>query len=141
MINRRVNLSDDIIDKYIELNNYKRIWLSQNESTPEFHFDKFMREELLKVHKNESYIVDVLIEHLYTINSKYKNGLWDTFGHIIYENLFNNIGYTIQCEVCNNRVEKVNENQIYCDECSKEKERESWRLSKRKQRMSKLLNR
>lgn len=136
MNNKHAKESELVINTYLELNKSKRYWLSVNESSNEYHFNDMMRKELFKLHRSKTYVVDVLVEYLNSNNSNYKSSLWNVFGDILYDNLIFNVGNTIQCANCNERVEKINETTVFCKKCSEQKRKESWKLSKRKRRMS-----
>ena len=118
MNNKYPDQSELLIKEFTRLNHSKHNWLSSHETLSEYHFNKMMRDELFKLHRSKTYVVDVIIEHLYSKNSRFKDGLWDTFGDIIYDNLVKNLGNTIQCECCNERVEVESENAKYCDDCA-----------------------
>lgn len=124
--------SEIVIDTYNKLNRNKRLWLDKNGSSTEFQFNEMIRRELSKLHKSEKYIVDVLIQYLYSSGNKDKEGLWNVYGDIIYENIITNLGGTISCEMCKVRAEKINETSIYCEPCGKEKEKEKTRVRVRK---------
>lgn len=112
--------SQELIDKFNELNRSKHVLLEKNKDSDAFQFNDYMRDELKKIHRSEQYIVDVLVEYLYSSGNKDKEGLWDVYGEIVYENILTNLGETISCEVCKERVEKINENSTHCRECYKE---------------------
>lgn len=137
MNNKYPIISEDVISNFIRINKSKHNWLSENEESNEYHFNEMMRDELFKLHKSKSYVVDVLIEHLYTANSRFKDSLWNAFGDIIYENLENNVGDTIQCENCNERTEVQQDNEKYCEKCKIIVKREQVRLAVRKYRCNK----
>lgn len=137
--NKDVEIDDEIVRLFEKLVKVKYFSMRQGDSQySEIRVTSEIREKMFQQFKNEELIVDTLVKYYYTKNRCNKTTLWDCFGEYIYNNLINNIGHSIQCEVCNKRVEKINESQIYCDECSREKERESWKLSKRRLRMSKF---
>ena len=85
-------LKQIIIDEYtkhdlkkhkIEFVQTKDDWTGDNH----YIFHK-IRNELLEVGKDLSYIVDVLVEYLYKHkNSDHKTTLWSCFGDIIVENI------------------------------------------------------
>lgn len=134
--NKDFQINEHIINKYNELNLKKNRWMSANDEKNEQKFNDHIRNELLKLDSIDN-IVDSLAIYLYTKNSRFKNSLWNSFGDILYKNLENNLKDTVQCKNCNKRIKKKSNKQIYCDECEQNKKRESWKLSKRKSRMSK----
>lgn len=85
-----------------------------------------IRDEHLSLTNDLSYIVDVLIEHLYfEKNSKYKVTLWSSFGDVIVSNLKKNISdNTKQCDRCGKRIEVIGKNMKYCSNCSEDVKRE-----------------
>lgn len=111
--------SQKLIDKYNELNKSKYRELNDDSKSGEFRFDEYMRKELSALHKSDKYIVDVLIEYLYSSGNKNKEALWDAYGDIVYENILNNLGDTISCEVCKMRIKMTNGNKHYCEVCAK----------------------
>lgn len=119
--------SDELIKRYNELNRNKHNLLNKNEDVA-FQFNSYVRDELLKLHKSEKYIVDILVEYLYSSGNKDKDGLWNVYGEVLYENIVENLGNTISCEVCKTRVERNKEKQIYCTECSKKVKKEQDKL-------------
>ncbi len=119
MNNPHVIVSDNLIKRYVEINRNKHNIMVKFDDKSDLNFNKYLKKELLKLHKSESYIVDVLIEYLYSNNSTFKESLWSAFGDIIYINLVRNLGNTIQCENCTTRFMKANESQLYCEQCAK----------------------
>lgn len=98
---------------------------------------KLIRDEHLQVTDDISYIVDVLIEHLYVQKkSKYKVTLWSSFGDVIVSNLKKNISNnTMQCENCGKRVEISGKHMKYCVECSELIRREKTKARVRNYRL------
>jgi hypothetical protein len=143
MKNPSVNLNQEIIDKYTELDLGKRfIEISDVDnisSNDDLFIYKDIRNKLLKVNDDIGYVTDVLIEYLYSHkNSSFKTTLWSSFGDVIVDNLKKNIDLnlsnTIQCDMCGDRIEAVNNQKKYCEPCWKEREKELWRKNKRKNR-------
>lgn len=127
MKNPKTTVNQTIVKKYNELNRNKK-WLIgeyDNKSGDTPSFNKLVRDELLKIHNDIYYIVDVLIKHLYyEKNSRSKNILWNSFDDIVYYNLFHNLKKTIVCKSCGNRTEKKSNRTKYCASCSKKMNRE-----------------
>lgn len=91
---------------------------------------------------NVIYFVDVLLAYYYkkkNINTS-KDALWELFGDIIYNNLIDNIGHTIQCECCNKRIEKVIDVQLYCEICATKIKKEQNKAADRKYKRKKREN-
>lgn len=123
-----VKLNDEIIKKYTELDLKKHFFVreSDEEDTSDNLFIyRDIRKQILEVNNDLSYVVDVLIEHLYgKKRSSYKTTLWSSFGDVIVQNLKKNVeaeygNESIQCERCGKRIEATTSNKKYCDRCSK----------------------
>ncbi|MGU9539167.1 hypothetical protein ACQX0N_09325 [Clostridium tepidum] len=100
---------------------------------------KKIREEILKVHNDEKYVTDILVEYLYSNKKENKKvTLWECFGDVILENLINNLtkGFkkeAMECEKCGILIEKKSNKTKYCDECKKEilqKQKNKWKREK-----------
>lgn len=127
-----------IIDKYNELDINSRFLISEDKdgSSNVYAVYREIKEELLKVHQDIDYVVNVLVDYLYNHKkSNYKTTLWECFGDTIVTNIKNNIsqkfGRNKQCEICGRRIEYYNTKK-YCDECAKEKERQRKKRWKQK---------
>lgn len=128
--NTLVEFKDDsIINKYNYLN--KRIAFKNHKekvsSNPEVlpYAYQQVKDELISINNDVNYVIDVLIEYLYgNKNTNSKLTLWETFGDIIYENIKQNLGNTVQCEKCKCRILKTASNNKYCSDCKKEKQKE-----------------
>lgn len=140
MSNPNVNLNNDIIEKYTELDLNKRFMELGNandlKSSDELYVYKDIKDKILEINDDSQYVTDVLIEYLYNHKkSNYKTTLWSSFGDVIVENLKINIesklNNTIQCEVCATRIEAVNNQKKYCDSC--------WKETRKKQNREKAL--
>lgn len=144
------NEAEMIIKKYKELDWKKRYMMDEDKDDDKYNSYKYtyqkIRGEILAVNSNILYVVDVLVKFLYHHrNSKFKTTLWECFGNVIYENIQRNVKVKYKyCEVCGDLIEESsNYCNKYCKICAKEKERESWKLSKRKAKKykhSKLVN-
>lgn len=139
-----VKTDQKIINKYTELDLKSHFMINvTGESDNLSHVHREIRNEILKIHSNIIYVVDVLVRHLYLEkNSQYKTTLWECFGDILVDNLKKNLEATfkedtILCESCGTRIEVTSNRRKYCDSCWKDKEKELWRESKRKSRNSK----
>lgn len=95
-----------------------------------------IRKDILKIHNDLNYIVDVLIEYLYEHKkSNHKTTLWSCFGDIIVDNIKRNLkNKTVQCQRCGTRMEYKGRNSKYCDSCSVDVKREKTRERVRKLR-------
>lgn len=91
----------------------------------QLEFDSVKQREQFISYIGESveYITDVLVKSLQ--NDINKDTLWRLFGDVIYDNVKCNLEGTKICENCKERFyyeKKVGKPQVYCLECSKEKE-------------------
>jgi len=141
--NRSIELDKTIIDKYIELDLKKHFIINKNGNDGKIgnilYLYKLIRYEILKVNDDIDYVTDVLVEYLYKHKeSNYKTTLWECFGDIIVDNLRNNIGHTIICNICGKRIRPSNLTHKYCKECAKEihqeQEKNNAKLRMRKMR-------
>ncbi|WGT37968.1 hypothetical protein QH639_19390 [Lysinibacillus sp. 1 U-2021] len=79
---------------------------------------KHIRDELFKIESDENKIVNSLVKQLYdNIKSPNKTTLWNCYGDILVSNLRQNLKGTKQCECCGVRIEAVNNQLRYCDDC------------------------
>ncbi|MGG0774318.1 hypothetical protein ABE060_03390 [Bacillus rugosus] len=106
----------------------------------EWHVTKEIRETLLSIKRDSSYITDILVEYLFKEKgskqekgSKHKDTLYNCFGYNIVRNLKKNIRRAIKCVDCEREIEKGTR----CDKCQKERKRELDKLRKRKERKNK----
>ncbi|MBT2759866.1 hypothetical protein [Paenibacillus sp. ISL-20] len=127
---KNIDLDSTIIDKYTELDLQKRfieIAPTDNNSTADnvwIYGD--IRNQILEVNSDTSYVVDVLVEYLYKHKmSSFKTTLWSCFGDVLVENLKRSIdkglndGY-IQCETCGERIESTSNSKRFCKLCWKQ---------------------
>jgi hypothetical protein len=139
-----VNLNSKIIKIYTNYDKNKKMLMNKKDnldSNDVSYFYQALRDDLLNVNEDQTYITDVLIKFLYeNKNSKHKTTLWNAFGDIIVQNIRQNLNNTKQCECCGERIEIVNNQSKYCESCftnlrkeyKKQKEKE-YRLKKRGQ--------
>ena len=140
--NRNIGSDKTIIDKYIELDLKKHFIINKNGNDGKIgnilYLYKLIRYEILKVNDNIDYVTDVLVEYLYKYKeSNYKTTLWECFGDIIVDNLKNNIGHTIICDICGKRIHPSNLTHKYCKECAKEIKLENDRRTQKERYYSK----
>ncbi|MFA1510064.1 hypothetical protein ACDN41_12610 [Priestia aryabhattai] len=141
MRNADVEINDELIEIYRELDIRKKFMSSDRDKDFENMFGMYrvIKNKIMEHYDDEYYVTDVLIKHLYAEKkSVYKTTLWECFGDVILHNLKLNmekeLKNTTVCECCGARIKKTNGKNMYCQPCGKEKERESWRKSKRKSR-------
>lgn len=141
MYNPNVQLDNNIIEKYTELDLNKRFIELGNiddlTSSDELYIYKDIRNKILEVNSDVRYVTDVLIEYLYNQKkSNFKATLWSSFGDVIIENLKlnieNELNNTIQCEICGSRIEEINNQKKYCDNCW-ENHRKKYKAIKQKE--------
>lgn len=150
MNNPNIDIKDEIIDKYKELENKKKEYIIRSKSNNFNITDTFLSinkqvetyfiEECnnLKISRSEG--VDMVIAYIYSSNRNNKKAfLFDIFGEIIYENLKKNIksplneGY-IMCKNCGKRIKQMTNNQIYCEKCAKRTKQDKVNLIKKQKR-------
>jgi len=125
MSNENIDLDEDIIKKYTELDLKSHFMINENkdeEISNEVYLYQTIKNKLLEINCDIGYITDVLVKYLYIQkNSSYKTTLWECFGDIIVNNLKNNIKLgNIYCDKCGDLVEKTAKNKKYCEDCAKE---------------------
>lgn len=139
MRRKKVELDEVIIKKYDNLNKEKKdfIKVEDNKKKGKQYFYKYVKDELMKINPNPTYIADVLIEYLYGVeDSAYKDTLWGSFGEIILYNLEKNLEEACECEICKSKFRQQRKTQVTCSEpCQKIRERKLATLRKRKQRI------
>jgi len=139
MKNKDIELDQEIIAEYTKQDLRKRFMINKDDNDESknisYLYEK-IRGNILKINNDIYYVTDVLVKFLYEFKkSNYKTTLWECFGHIIVENLKENIkeGY-ILCEICGKRIKLTSNNRKFCRECWKEEQRKLWRENKRKHR-------
>lgn len=146
MNNSRITINNDVINRYKELEQLKnkyyaiaKLNMGSDDNILKTVYDKVKNEFIeycnsigVEIEK----AVDMVLRYIYTTNRNSKKGfLFDLFGDIIYKNLKDNIkkplGEYIMCEKCGERVLKVKNNQLYCEDCSKKAQKQQikeWKL-------------
>lgn len=95
-----------------------------------------IREELLAIHPDINFVVDVLVKQLFCVSkSKRKSVFWECFGDEVVNNLRKNIDQnTAMCATCGVRFYKESPRQMFCERCSKQRRRQWDAERKRKSR-------
>jgi hypothetical protein len=99
-----------------------------------------IKNEILQIHPDAAYVVDVLVEYLYNHKkSSYKTTLWECFGDRIVANIKHHLSLTpaigsAQCANCGARFPAVSKRKKYCDPCLIEVNRNQTRERVRKHR-------
>ena len=137
MKNKKVELNEDIIKKYKELDLKKHFMINSTYEEDEQNNVAYLYQEIVKsileINNDIYYVTDVLVKYLYELKkSNFKTTLWECFGHIIIENLKTNVETSkIYCEVCGDLIVQTNNQSKYCPECAKEAIKERDRIRKR----------
>jgi hypothetical protein len=126
MSNSEVELDEDIINLYNELDVNSRFLMSEHKDGVNNYTYIYneIRDRLSELHNEVTYVTDVLIQYLYNHKkSNFKTTLWECFGDAIVENLKQNIvnkmSNMVQCEKCGDRIEFTGNRKKYCDACAK----------------------
>lgn len=84
-----------------------------------------IREELLAIHPDINFVVDVLVKQLFHVSkSKRKNVFWECFGREVVANLRKNVDQnTAMCVKCGTRYYRESARQVFCDKCAKQQRR------------------
>lgn len=121
MENAKVDLDNEIINRFEELDKRKKWIMKKDENNASFetlYAYKYIRDELLKVNDDAHYITDVLVKYLYEEKkSTRKKTLWESFGDILVSNLKRNLDGTKQCESCGKRIKVTANTKKYCEKC------------------------
>lgn len=111
-----------------ETNGTNKYWVCQQ-----------IREELLTIHPDINFIVDVLVKYLFhTVNSKRKTVFWECFGREVVQNLRKNVDQNSKmCIRCGARFYKEGRSQVFCNRCSRQQRRklEAERSRRNRQRV------
>lgn len=138
MKNTEVELDEKIIKRYTELDQGKNKLIKENTDTSKkgkLWVYSDIKNKLLEINSNATYITDVLIKYLYCEkDSKFKDTLWESFGYIIERNLEKNLAKVTPCEDCNSRYRVTKKRQVRCEGCQKKRDKENARLRKQKER-------
>lgn len=142
MKNPNVEIDEHIVSKYREVTatRYFKLQeqLNKQGSIPTKLFAiRTVHEELSKLDDSTSYVVDVVIKHLYEINSEYKKFLWDCYGEEILWNMKSSMGKLKECK-CKEKFEPTNNRQTVCVDCKEVLKKEAARLRKQKSRNKKV---
>ncbi len=136
--NKKIDITtekaQEIISKFIELNQNKKANLKDDVEDKYTYANKYIKDEMKKVWKNEVYIVNILVEHFFNqTDTPNKKTLWNVYGKMMYENISKNINQNVKiCENCGEEIIKTNNRIKYCTECAEEINREKARKRKEK---------
>lgn len=130
--NHNKDKNDIVIQEFIRLNKMKNIFTNQD-GYDESGFNKFVRDSMKEVFKNENYISDILVEHFFNTDSAYKKTLWACYGEFIHSNLLIKLQGSFNCEDCGLRF-SGKKNQILCDECKVIRKKEQNKIADKKYR-------
>lgn len=140
MNNKKGGSDSKIIERYTELdlkNHFMITKVSNDEAGNSVYLYKEIRNNILEINNNISYVVDVLVGYLYVHKkNNYKTTLWECFGDIIVENLKKNISdNSMLCEICGGRIEQTNNKSRYCLKCAKEIKYQQDRIADKKYKL------
>jgi len=134
MKNKKVELNENIIKKYKELDLKKHFMINSTYEEDEQNNVTYLYQEIVKsildINNDVYYVTDVLVKYLYELKkSNFKTTLWECFGHIIVENLKTNVETSkTYCKTCGDLIIQVNNKSKYCEECAKEIEKGNHRI-------------
>ena len=82
-------------------------------------------EDLLSLHPDKSFVVDVLVKHLFCkVKSRRKQVFWECFGQEVVVNLKKNVDQNAKmCVICGKRFYQEGRHQTMCRECSVKRRR------------------
>lgn len=128
-----------ILDLYNKLNREKNRF-DYNTNSYTYTYQK-IKEELLNLNFDKDYIIDILIEYLFSRKAS-KLLLFECFGEEIVKNIKNNINNPlgkeyIMCKECGKRVKKENNKMEYCKKCAKTRQSNHVKNYKIKQKTKK----
>lgn len=118
MRNTKIQIDETVIETYNRLNRRYHFRLTPSNKDNIDYVIKTIREELLTCGYPAYEVADMLVRHLYTKKTPYKEILWQCFGDILTDNLRHNIpSGSILCKNCGARFLPASPNQKYCDAC------------------------
>jgi hypothetical protein len=126
----REELKEAVIKKYNQLNQNKRfsdfVPIDKESSGDNIHEYKLIRNKILEVTDDITFVVDVLVHYLYvTKNTKHKVTLWSSFGDVVVQNIKNNLETgTMFCELCGSRTKITGRRMKYCEDCRERMKRQ-----------------
>lgn len=115
-----IEIDEEVINAYNLLNRQYHFKLSPNNKNIQYLITE-IRKCLLSFDYNEFEISDMLVKYSFGVKKqKYKELLWQCFGHVIVGNLKNNIPEnSIMCNKCGKRFIPNYPNRKLCDKCNK----------------------
>ena len=154
MNNCRIEINDNIINTYKELEKNKRdyaiksnILSLETDEEEKFDLNGNIRKSFCNICEINNISlkdgIDMVIRYTYSKNKNSKKDfLFNIFGDIIFNNLKSNIKKPlgeeyIMCECCGERVERKANNQQYCEKCAKKIKQEQTNKVKRENRRKK----
>lgn len=149
MKNKNIELNQDIIEKYTNLDLKKHFMINKTndeELNNITYLYEDIKNQLIEINSDIYYITDVLVKYLYEEKkSNFKTTLWECFGNIIIENIKNNLmkkfnNKAIQCECCGKIIEARSNKQKFCEDCFKDINKEQIRKRVEKYRKNEKCN-
>lgn len=146
MSDKKIKIDEVIVNTYNEMHRNKK-WMMGTVSTKtnqdKVYIYQVIRDTLLSIEDNPTYVADVLVQYLYGMkNVNNKKTLWECFGDELVENIQKNTAGTIQCVTCGKREMKVMQRQTLCTKCTnlarKKSKDQNNAIHSRKKRVSNL---
>jgi hypothetical protein len=136
MKNKKIKVDKEIIEKYEQLDRSKKWMMKKNDhmkTNHKYYVYQQIRNELLEIHNDIDFIVDVLVKYLYGEKcSKFKETLWWSFGDVIIKNLQRNLLNIVECVDCSKIIENPRQRQVRCDSCQHERDKDNNRKRQQK---------
>jgi len=137
-----VKIDNAIVEKYKELTATRYFKLQtqlelQGDTPTQLFAIQTVREELLKLNDDATYVTDVLVKYLHESKSEYKMFMWQCFGTEILWNMKSSLGKLKKCK-CKEKFEPTSNRQVMCTKCGDKAKREAARLRKQKSRDKKI---
>lgn len=147
---KKIIYNEELIKYYIELNNYKNKVFKDTDLSKHDVYETILKNikdnilnkaDELNIDKKEA--INMIIFYVYNKHKNMKKTLlWDLFGEYIIDNINSNLRFSLvdknirMCDICGKRFKIKNNNspKIYCDKCSKLKQKEWQKNSMRKLR-------
>lgn len=136
-VNLESEAAQDVLRIYRKLDLKQHFLLSKEDGRYNNYYFTYqdIRSQILSVNPNMLYVTDVLVKYLFSKNSRFKTTLWWCFGDVVLENIKRNVEVKyIYCDVCGDIIEVSGRNNKYCDDCSKEMEKNFTKLRVKKYR-------
>ena len=119
MKNSKVEMDEDIINAFVTENRGYHFKINRKNRDNIDYIILTLKNKLLDMGRSAEDVSDMLVKHMYSKSSPYKDLLWDCFGDIIVANLKTKIKpNSVQCVRCGARFTPNAPNQKLCVVCS-----------------------